>query len=395
MLIDITKKWTEPKISTSGKEWFVWFRFYDETTKSWKPIKRKGGANYAKLSKRERLDQLHTLRQAIAYKLEKLGWNPVTDTCISEEELSIDQQLNELTTLSLAKAIDFAMEKKKVGWATKSIRCYESVTKYILQAATELKLAGKLMVEFKKVHFKVILERVKKIRNLSPKGYNKYRRYLNGLINELVEWDIIESNPIANIKTMAVTKTFAHRPPTDEERAAIMEHLRTNYPNFYRFCFTMYATSIRGKEILGLQVKDLIRSQQLFRIVPINEKSKVKFEREAVIPNTLMEELNKLGLESCNPDWYIFSKGFLPGPKRMHANTPTAWWFKIVKEVLKINVDLYSLKKLGGDDMIRQGITLHGVSGQMGHTSLDTTEIYVTEHKRIYKEMIRERMPVL
>lgn len=157
----------------------------------------------------------------------------------------------------------------------------------------------------------------------------------------------------------------------------------------------MYATSIRGKEILGLQVKDFFKKEQLFRILPINEKSKVKFEREAVIPNSLMEELNKLGLESLNPDWYIFSKGFLPGPKRMHANTPTAWWYRIVKEKLKINVDLYSLKKLGGDDMIRQGVHIHGVREQMGHTSLDTTEIYVTEHKRVYKEMIRERMPVL
>jgi hypothetical protein len=98
MLIDISKKWTEPKISTSGKEWFVWFRFYDETNKLWKPIKRKGGANYAKLSKRERLDQLNTLRQAIAYRLEKLNWNPITNTCISEEELSIDQQISDCTT---------------------------------------------------------------------------------------------------------------------------------------------------------------------------------------------------------------------------------------------------------------------------------------------------------
>lgn len=395
MLAKLSKKWTEPKISASGKEWSVWFRFYDDVKGKWVLVRRKGGANSSKLSKRERLGQLNILRQAIAYRLEKLDWNPITNTCISEEELSIDQQISDLAKMSIAQAIDFAMEKKKAGWASKTIRCYESVTKYILEAAKELKLTDKLIVEFKKVHFKVILERTKKNRNFSPKGYNKYRRYLSGLINELVEWDIIENNPIANIKTMAVAKTFAHRPPTEEERAAIMQHLRINYPTFYRFCFTMYATSIRGKEILGLQVKDFFKKEQLFRILPINEKSKVKFEREAVIPNSLMEELSELNLETLNPDWYIFSKGFLPGPKRMHANMPTAWWYRIVKETLKINVDLYSLKKLGGDDMIRQGISLYGVKDQMGHTSLDTTEIYVREHKRIHKEMIRERMPVL
>ena len=39
------------------------------------------------------------------------------------------------------------MEKKKAGWASKTIRCYESVTKYILEAAKELKLTDKLIVE--------------------------------------------------------------------------------------------------------------------------------------------------------------------------------------------------------------------------------------------------------
>jgi len=36
------------------------------------------------------------LRQAIAYKLEKLGWNPITNTFASEEEFSIEQQIDSL-----------------------------------------------------------------------------------------------------------------------------------------------------------------------------------------------------------------------------------------------------------------------------------------------------------
>lgn len=68
------QKWTEPKLSTSEKKLFLWFRFYDEITHSWKPVKRKGGANYSTLSKQERLEQLQILKKAITYKLEKLGW---------------------------------------------------------------------------------------------------------------------------------------------------------------------------------------------------------------------------------------------------------------------------------------------------------------------------------
>lgn len=390
------QKWTEPKLSTSGKKWFVWFRFFEVTTQTWQLFKFKGGANYSVLSKRERLDKLSALKNAIIYKLEKLDWDPIMDTCKQEEdELSVDQQINDLGKMSFKEAIHFAQEKKQLEWSKKSKQDYGSVIKYILQAATELKLHTKIITDFKKAHYKVILEQARKNRNLSPKGFNKYREYLSSLIGELEEWDVLEYNPIRKIKTKQVTKTFAHRPPTDEERYIIIHHLKNNYPVFYRFCFTLYATTIREKEILGLQAKDLLHTQQIFRILPIDEKSKVKFEREAVVPNSLMEKLKELNLESCNPDWYIFSKGFVPGPTRMHPNTPTAWWRRIVKEGLKINVDLYALKKLGGDDMIRQGIPIDGVKTQMGHTSLDTTEIYVREHKRIHKEMIRERMPVL
>lgn len=254
MLIDISKKWTEPKISTSGKEWFVWFRFYDETTKSWKPIKRKGGANYAKFSKRERLDQLNILRQAIAYRLEKLDWDPITNTCIQDEQPSVDQQINDLGKMSFIEAVAFAKEKKQVNWGHKTNQGYSIEIKYILEAARQLKLHNKVISEFKKAHFKTILGQVRQNRNLSPKGYNKYRSCLSNIMGELAEWDIWEYNPIHKVKTMMVAKTFAHRPPTEEERSVIMQHLRANYSTFYRFCFTLYATTIREKEVLGLQV---------------------------------------------------------------------------------------------------------------------------------------------
>lgn len=111
MLANLSKKWTEPKISTSGKEWSVWFRFYNSDIRKWILIRRKGGANYSRLSKRERLAELYTLKQAITYKLEKLDWNPITNTCANDTGLSVDQQINDLDNMAFVEAIAFAKEK--------------------------------------------------------------------------------------------------------------------------------------------------------------------------------------------------------------------------------------------------------------------------------------------
>jgi integrase len=146
----------------------------------------------------------------------------------------------------------------------------------------------------------------------------------------------------------------------------------------------------------------------MFRIVPDREEenSKTLIEREVIIPDWVMQLLDELKLERYNEEHYIFSTRnkygtFMPGMNRMHSNTPTRWWRKIVKEDLKLDVNQYSLKKLAGNDMVRLlynervNDLIKLPQQQMGHTTSKMTETYVHEHKNIENEILKRKMPVL
>jgi hypothetical protein len=48
------------------------------------------------------------------------------------------------------------------------------------------------------------------------KSHNKHLNHLKAL-KELIQWEIIETNPAFNIKNLPVEETIAHTPPTDDE----------------------------------------------------------------------------------------------------------------------------------------------------------------------------------
>lgn len=401
-------KWTEPKLcpknpkpSDINKEWRVTFKYLDDTTGAYKSIIRKSKLNYIHDFK-QRCSFAKDLISAIKVMLEVQGWNPITDT-YHAPKFSVDEELKKIKNLSFAEALDFAYSKKIPDWAKKTGQDYSSVIKYLKQAAKAIDLYDKKISEFKLPHFRLILEEVKTIRKLSAQGFNKFREYLSSLVTEMVSWEIVELNLVHHVKTKQAIKTFAHRPPTVDQKDLIIGKIKMNYPAYYRFLCVLYGCTLRPKEITRLKIKNLHRKEHLFRIVPekSEENSKVKYERDAIIPEWLMEILSELNLHNYDAEDYIFSKGFMPGKKRMHSNTPTLIWRKIVKEGLGLNVNQYSLKKLSGNDMIKiqrmEGVRdlLDLPQLQMGHSTPRQTETYVTEHLEIYKEIIKNHMPKL
>lgn len=400
--------WTEPTIfpknpksnSDLKKDWRVWFRFFYDG--KWKTISRKSAG--IALKDIPNLKDRFLFAQKIQLKLkERLlkGWNPVTGTYPQKSDQEIE--IENLQNMNFSEALDFAYNKKKKGWSHKTSQDYSYVVKYFKLAANGLDIF-KCIRDFKKIDFKLILERAVESRNLSEKGYNKYKEFLSSLVGELVEWDILETNCIRDIKNKSVSKTIAHRPPTADQRILIVDRIKSKYRPYYRFLAILYGCTIRPKEITGIQIKHLHKIDSIFRLP--KEIMKTRQARDVPIPGWVMDLLSEMNLHSCNPEWYIFSTrnkygSFMPGPNRMHSNTSTTWWRKIVKEELGIPVNQYSLKKLSGNDMVllqrREGVSnlLDLPRTMMGHNSNKMTEVYVDEHKKIIDKLIKEKMPEL
>ena len=389
------------------KDWYVRFRYFDERTGKWVLKIYKGGVNHTDIPTKERVAQLNALKKALLYKLEVEQWNPLTKT-YPQEITAGEMDLQKLKQMTFYQALDYAVKKKSVDWSHKTKQDYNTAVKYLKKASDILNISGTVIVDLQRLHYRSLLEKVRETRNLTSKGFNKYRDYLSSLIGELVQYDILDYNPIHKIKSKEVIKVQAHRPPTKDERIIIVDRIRNEYPAYYRFISVLYGCTIRPKEICALKIKHLHKLEQIFRIIPNRqeENSKTLIEREVVIPDWVMSTLSTLNLHNYDPEWYIFSSRnkygtFFPGPNRMHSNTPTSWWRRIVKKDLKLDVNQYSLKKLSGNDMVKlqvhEGVDklLEMPRQQMGHTTTKMTETYVDAHREIMNELLKRKMPVL
>lgn len=406
----VKKLYTTPIICKgANNDWFVFFRYWDANAGRYKPFKFREELNRIRDLK-EKEAEFKALREARETWL-KIGWNPITNT-FPQNKSSDDLNLDKLKEMNLSQALNFAAKKKRPDWSYKTAQDYTSKIKYVVEASTRLNLQSLPVKEYKRLHYSALLEDIKEVRKLSAAGFNIYRDYLSSLLGKLEELEILEYNPIAKIKTKETIKKVCHRPPTQDERTAIVNRVSQSYRNYYRYLSVLYGTTIRPKEITGLKIKHLHKVEQIFRLTPDSYSStKTKVQRDVPIPDWVMSVLSEIKLHKYEQEWYIFScsgpgESFTPGPKRMHSNTTTRWWYEIVKAPVKegglgLDVNQYALKKMAGDDMIklqrREGVDklLELPKMMMGHTDTEMTEVYVTEHKEVIKELIKRKMPVL
>lgn len=411
------RKWTEPRLypatptaADMSYHWRVWFRYYDESSDKWIQIIRSTTINnYTVFS--ERLAEAQALIAALKYRLQEEGWNPITNECHPPEDryLTVDGQLEALKDMGFNQAIDFAYQKKLADWSARTAQCYHNAIKHIKLAAKRKGLADKKICDFQLPHYKIILEEIKDHRKLSAIGFNKYRDHLSSLVSELIQWQVVVMNLVFHVKSKEVLKKVAHRPPTTDQRDIIMNRIRSTDRNYFRFLCVLYGCAMRPVEILRLKIKHLHKQEQYFRLRA--EDGKTKMERDIPIPNWVMDLLAELNLHNLDPEYYIFSANnrhstFLPGPVMMFRQTPTTTWRRIVKAPvdkggLGLDITQYSLKKLSGDDMVRLQMRMGAdklldlPKAMMGHTSTRMTEVYVTEHKEVMKQLVKDHMPEL
>jgi integrase len=406
---------TTPKLhSYNGdlnKEWYVGFRHTCPTTGVRKAFQIRSGINYIDTI-REREREGLAVAKIISQILER-GWNPHVEKY--EEFISrCENKVEEISLMPFNDALDFVLESKKPNLSHKSYLDIRGVKNFAKSAAYKLSYNNMPIGQTKRQHIKLLLDQIGKDRQefydqeyrlktaagkkvkckkWSGNSYNKYRTFLQLLFNELVEFNALEYNPCDKISTKPEMETNLHRHATEKEKELIKATLFTQHRNFYIFVVAEYLTGIRPNELFGLRVADIDWFNQCFDIRPVEGGSKTRKARRVPIPNAMLKYLDMLNLERANPDDYIFSKDFKPGPKRSKREAATRLWKEVVKDGLGLNVSLYSFKGLGGEAKRRAGLSADVVSAQYGHSNMNMTMRYLHgEQDRINREII-ERTP--
>jgi integrase len=373
-----------PKVCKS-KYWYVYFRYNK------KQYRYKYGINNI-TDLKERELEANLLKDALYTKL-KNGWNPELPDIITQQ-----------SDLSLCAALDFALEKKTPSLGKKTVSGYTGSINFIKQAIKDLRLEPLQVVDCKRVHVKMIIEKAKENRNWTNKAYNKHLNHFKAVLSELIQWDIIEANPAHNIKNMPTAEVNANNPASDKDIELIKKELLQKSPNFYIFCIALFHTGIRPEELLSLRLSMVdLGNNEIILPAEITKTNKIRI---VPINPFLKKELEAMNFEKLPKDFFLFGsnreagKGnigkhldFIPAPTKIKRDTATKRWYRIVKTGLGIDMNLYALKHLGANKKILAGLELDTLRELYGHTSKLMTVKYAKVVTEVYRKQILENSP--
>ena len=367
--------WTNPKIKTysieSGKDWYVWFRYNGGNPKRFST-----GINETD-SFDQRMEKALVLQGAILKSLEQ-GWNPDLKK----------SQTNQIKKVKFEDAVNFALEKLKLRLSIKSYRDYSGTCRFVISASKKLKYQSMSIDAIERFHIKNIFETIKDQRKWSNHAYNKHLGYFKSILSELVEYNLIKSNPAHGIRVLKYD-TPPTEFPTDLEQTKIINHLHERNYSFLRFVKALYQTGIRPAELLRLKVGDVDLQKDIILLRP--EDGKTNKYRIVPIKSDLKTDLVEILRNIENTDLYLFgtprqqggrielSDMFCPNPYKIKRDTVTKYWKKYVKDELGIDKKMYSLKHKAANDMMFDGVDLETIQTIFGHSKIKTTEIYANQ----------------
>ena len=331
-ILPIKKKFTQPKIYTGGvditlwnqhtkeeqnnalsKDWYIYYKFLDDNTNKLKRMPNiKGGVNRLK-TKKERLQYLINLRDALEFLLEK-GFNPYTDNDLSllenkiiiedkkpiaipSEKIAIQAQnetvIVEEPIMTIKEAFNFALKIKKGSLNDTSYSNFEGRINRFKNWLDENKPITSVTRKIANEYLNEILEKS------SARNRNNSRIDLSSLFEVLSNNEIITDNFIKKINILK-SKPERNKTYTPEMQLDIYSHLAEKDPILLLFVQFVSYNFLRPVEVCRLKVGDIdIKDKKLY------VKAKNKAVKIKIIPEILIKELPNLS--ELNKDSFLFT----------------------------------------------------------------------------------------
>lgn len=388
--------WNTVKASVK-RNWRIHYRFYDPAFKN-HPKYKKGkqvpikGMNHVDTLE-DRQDITRRLIDKEKHDIDTLGYNPITKTYMApvEPETQADQNIELTPTTPFIQSLIIISKELGIEETTRSEMT--SILKYFEESAVLLKKDQVALKDIKARDIKLIIENVKnltvttyknkripgkgrrhfemtvidgkkvpvKVAVTRPKAwndneFNKHKKYLSMIYNELERQEIVEYNPIKKIPKRDTTPedpdAAKAKVLTPEERRLIHVSLITQFPEYLRWLNIFYHSGARIKELMGVQCKYVDLEGQRFKVLVKKRKKKPalvwKTIKDAALPYWI--ELMK----GCGPEDFIFSRGLKPGPTAIRPAQVGRRWSEHIKKKLGINKGQYKIKHLHTTEMINE-----------------------------------------
>jgi integrase len=380
-----SKLYTEPKISPAEPEsshmtmdWYVWFRFFDASTGTWKQLRYKKGINEFK-NFRERLAEANALKQAIKEELRD-GWNPlVKDKLLTIRIYSIEEALNHIIGI------------KEMTLKTKTKYAYRYIINLFIEWLQFKGINAAAIKRFTPSQAQEYMDWMLMKKKYSGRTFNDHLIVLRTFFNCFVEREWVHKNPFKAVKrkTQTVGRNLAY---SDHERTVLEKELYEKDRRLYFFTQIMFHCFIRRSEMVSLKVKHIDMLNKTI-IIP-GENSKNKHQESVVIPKGLEPIIEEMQLHKYSSEDFLFGRKLMTSPVQYkNANWITSRHGIIVRKLkMDIQKNLYSWKHTGVCCYYNATKDPYAIMRQLRHRDLNTTMIYLKSMGLIQNDAFRNAM---
>ncbi|MFV0553838.1 MAG: tyrosine-type recombinase/integrase [Mangrovibacterium sp.] len=366
--------------------WYVCFSCRNPKTTKLERIRVSGSMNRY-LSKKERYAEARKLIKHYT-KLLKSGWNYFVDKeekSISFEDISKEMQ-EKYTTLVSSNATFKKVSEQwlniKINDGSLSKVSAKSYTGPITALSEWLESQNLLEVDITVLNHSVIMKFFNHAineKNYAKETLKRLTRVCRNVFDYAVEQEYIKENPIYDVPSSRNFSQHASIPITDEDRERFRKVISLEDPQLWLAIQLMYYCFLRPRmELRLLQVKH-INFARGFILVDA-DRAKTNKERKVDIPESLMKELVKQNIHKLPAEYYVISRDKCPGTTPVGDNYLYNHFVRF-RDRLKMNprYTLYSWKHTGNSAAVDAGLSLEELKSQNGHTSVQTTEIYIKD----------------
>lgn len=326
--------------SSVRKDWFIYYRFYDDNLKEKKLVAERGMNAYK--TAQERRSYVLTIVALLEKELDQLHYNPITGYIEKEEEKQatiIDK------ATPFVEALKFVYEKRKAAkagtYSESLLNCLKWVRQATEKAAKAIHLHDTPVCEISRRHIKAVLDEIGRVKGetWTANNFNYHRTHLSILFSDLDEWEVIVANPVDKIRKMKVPKKTRVTLTMDQRKLLYVKLKVDNY-NLWRYMILFYSSGARITEFAGLKRSDIDLKERKATYT-VGKRNNMRIERP--LKDNVLELWQQICAEA-GPDQYLFSRHLKPGDAQIQRFRFTAYWKKYVKDAFGIDADLYSLK---------------------------------------------------
>lgn len=393
-----------PKLNDAGgdlsKKWFIYYSVRNPRTDKMERFKDHVGLSHPDESVR-----LACAEKKIRELTEKLkrGWTPFLD----DEEAIYEDQLQFKTVADIygkQKAANatcrrlssqFIEVKQSTGrLEPKTIQCYISKLRK-LTIWTEAKHGQIDITAFDNDLILQFFNYLVIEKGLADGTISDYRQ----IVSQMFEWvkstGRILENPVYNIPHGA-DKDMAPRPIAAWDIETFRDTISKEDPQLWMAIeFQTYCFLRPGKELRLLKIRDIDFARGLINVDRF--RAKTNRERYATIPRHFLLKLrNDYQLQKYDQDHFVFGKEYKPGAECLGKNNLKNR-FNGFRTRLNMpdSYKLYSWKHTGNSLAADSDINMLALRDQNGHTSVQTTEIYLKHKLGVVNKEIQNKFPCL